>query len=326
MKIIVTGATGFIGKLLVEYLVARGDDVIALIRKETDKQLFPDHVTFALGDICDEDSLGNAGAGCDYLFHLAGMITFDPSQRNDLIRVNGRGTETILTFAEKWGVKRSVVVSSACTSGLSFSCTELMTEDSNPDKDTVKRNPYMESKVMQEKAAFSASRKQDVVVVNPTTVYGPGDSSLNSGSLIKKLYTSSLVPVPPGGSNVIDVADVVRGILAAADHGMSGKKYILGNENLQFASIFSAIEKVTGCHPVKAPLPPWMKQTMGWAAWCAGKLTDSRFMTPQIIEDLFAYKYYSNLRAVQELSWTPEFSFVESVSRAWGFYQSHHLI
>ncbi|MCI0474789.1 MAG: NAD-dependent epimerase/dehydratase family protein, partial [Anaerolineales bacterium] len=112
MKALVTGATGFIGRRLVEKLQRDGVEVIALVRNAP--RGLPDGVRVARGDILDPDSLGDAGAECDRLYHLAALITFDARRRAELARVNGQGTANVLSAARRWNVARTVVVSSAC--------------------------------------------------------------------------------------------------------------------------------------------------------------------------------------------------------------------
>jgi dihydroflavonol-4-reductase len=323
MKVLVTGATGFIGRRLVDRLVRDGDEVIALVRSE--EHGLPDAVTVVHGDLMAPESLESVGVGCDLLFHLAAMITFDTAKRDQLVAVNGVGTANVLEAAQRLGIERSVVVSSACTLGLSVSPEITLDEDAPVVAKLAEANPYMAGKIAAESAAALASQTQDVVIVNPTTVYGPGDWSLNSGTLVKQVAGAGVMPVPPGGSNVVDVDDVVEGMLAAAEHGRSGRRYVLGGQNLLFSEIFSAIAEAVDHTPLWIRLPKLMRSPMAAAAWVAGRLTGSRFLTPQIVGDLFSFKYYSSDRAARELHWTPRYRFSESAERAWAFYKEHGL-
>ncbi|UCG12905.1 MAG: NAD-dependent epimerase/dehydratase family protein, partial [Deltaproteobacteria bacterium] len=256
----------------------------------------------------------------------AGMVTFDPRKRGELIRTNGQGTSNVLEAARHWKVNRSVIVSSACTVGLTYSQDHVLDEEAPVVEKLVKANPYMESKVVAEREALRGAQERAVIVVNPTTAYGPGDWTLNSGTMVVKIARSAVVPVPSGGSNVVDVDDVVEGIILAGERGQSGRRYILGGENLSFSQTFFTIAEVVGHHPVFVPLPHWMCRPMAGTAWVVGSLIGSRFLTPQIVGDMFAFKYYSNTRAKQELGWSPRNSFRESVDRAWHFYRREGLV
>lgn len=323
MKVLVTGATGFIGRRLVERLHQDRAEVLALVRDS--RHGLPEGVRPVYGDILSPESLVDHGQGCDRLFHLAALITFDARKREELIKVNAQGTAVMLEAARRWKVKRSVVVSSGCTIGLSYAAERILAEDAPLDARLLKANPYMESKILAEREALKAADEQEVVVVNPTTVYGPGDWRLNSGALVLMIAGARVLPVPPGGSNVVDVDDVVEGILAAGERGRSGRRYILGGENLTFQQIFRIIAQEVGRSPVKIPIPRWMQKPVSLASWFAGRIFGGRFLTPQIVSDLFAFKFYSSARAQQELGWSPRHSFQESVERAWAFYRQEGL-
>lgn len=323
MKVFVSGATGFIGRRLVEKLNRKGIRVIALVRN--DGHGLPDGTQTVCGDMLVPESLGKSGLGCDRLYHLGGMITFDPRKRDILIRVNGDGTKNVLEAAKRWNVERLVVVSSACTVGLSYSRDRLLDEDDPVVEKFVRDNPYMESKVIAEREALRAAKEQIVTIVNPTTVYGPGDYTLNSGTLVLKVARSGVMAVPPGGSNVVDVDDIVEGILMAGERGRTGRRYILGAENLEFGKIFSIIADVVGHRPRLVTLQGWMRRPTEVAVKIIGQLYRSRFLTPQIVRDMFAFKYYSNRRAKQEIGWTPRYSFQQSVERAWAFYRQEGM-
>jgi dihydroflavonol-4-reductase len=322
MRAFVTGATGFLGRRLVQRLLERGDEPIALVH-ETAADL-PAGVPTVAGDVRRAEGLGDAGAGCGAVYHLAGAISFDPRRRAELEAVNARGTAHVLAAARRWGA-RALVVSSACTLGVSRAPDRLLDEDAPVAPDLAARNPYMASKAAAEAAAREAAAGQDVVVVNPTTVYGPGDDSLNSGTLVLQVARSPLVPVPPGGTNVVDVDDVVDGIVRAAEAGARGRRYVLGGENLTFREVFGAIAGAVGRRPRFVPVPRVSEPFFSLAARVAGPLTGSRFLTPQIVEDLFRYKYYSSERARRELGWSPRFRFADSVSRAWDYYLARGL-
>ena len=317
-----TGATGFIGRRLVARLCEDGVSVVALVRGSAEG--LPREVRLVRGDITDPDALQGGGLGCDRLYHLAALVSFDGAREEELLHVNGQGTRNVLDMAKECGIEKTVVVSSACTLGLSRSPAQVLDEDA-AEQLGGGSSCYMASKMAAEAAARSAARERDVVIVNPTTVYGPGDWSLNSGTLVSLIAHHRVVPVPPGGGNVVDVDDVVRGIVAAAEYGRSGRRYVLGADNLPFAAIFGVISRVVGCKPLFVRLPSWTCTPMACAAGIAGLISGNRFLTFDMMSSMFAYKYYSNSRAKRELHWEPEYSFSQSVERACAFYREHGL-
>ncbi len=324
MKIFITGATGFIGRRLVDRLLSGGHEVVALVRNK--EHGLPKGIEIAYGDVLTPDSFKESGQRCDRLYHLAALITFVPEHKAELLRVNGQGTINVLAAAGRWNVPCSVVVSSACTIGLSHSKKDILDENSILREGLAENNPYLASKILAERAALEYTDSQKVVIVNPTTVYGPGDKTLNSGTLILKIARAAILPVPPGGSNVVDVDDVVDGIIAAGERGKSGKRYILGYHNLSFSEIFSTITEVVENRPILIAIPKVLRKPAELMAEITGKLGHNRFLTAQIVGDLFAFKYYSSKRANQDLNWQPKYSFRESIERAWDFYLREGLV
>lgn len=319
-----TGATGFIGTRLVARLLADGHRVVALARRPSPH--LPPGARFQAGDLLQPDPWRDAGAGCDRLYHLAALITFDPRRRAELMRQNGDGTRLALDAARRWNVAAAVVVSSACTLGLARRPDETLDEEDTAPPALAAANPYLAGKLAAEQAARERAGAQRIVIVNPTTVFGPGDRSLNSGTLVARVTRSPVVPVPPGGSNVVDVDDVVDGILAAAERGVAGRRYALGGENLRFSEIVRTIAEVTGRRPLRVRLPRWTRAPLAAAAAAAMRVAGGRFLTPQIVGDMFAFKYYSSARAARELGWRPRFRFRESVARAWDFYRQEGIL
>lgn len=326
MRAFVTGATGFIGRRLVDRLIRAGHDVIALVRP--DAQELPGRTVAAVGRLEDGlDRLAAAMTGCDTLLHLAALVSFDWCRLPELLRVNAEGTRAVLSAAAKAGVARTVFVSSACTMGLSRRASDLLDEGSPLDHRPEHRNPYMQSKRLAESYAIEAARAgQWVTIVNPTTVFGPGDRSLNSGTLVRQVAQAAVMPVPPGGSNVVDVDDVLDGILAATDRGQPGERYILGGANLRFREIIERIASVVGRKPLLVPLPRAARLPMTAAAWAVQRATRSRLITPQIIGDTFSYKFYSSRRAETELGWRAKRDFSSTLAAAWDYYRRENLI
>jgi dihydroflavonol-4-reductase len=277
-------------------------------------------------DVTDAASIQGVAAAYDEVYHLAAAVSFDPAMAASLTAINAGGTDNVLKAARGWGTGKVVVVSSACTIGLSYDPGVILDESSVPDKVLAERNPYMASKLAAEATAFDAARLgQDVVVVNPTTVYGAGDYSLNSGTLVLSVAKSKAVPVPPGGSNVSGVSDTVEGMLAAARKGRSGERYILGGYNLRFSEIIDSVMEAVGRRPLRVPLPRAVRPIMSLAARVVSAVTHSRLITPQIIEDLFSFKYYSGAKAARELGWAPSQPFASVVAEAWEFYRREGL-
>lgn len=324
MRCFVTGGTGFIGLALIQKLLGSGHEVVALVRKDNNK--LPKSVTAIHGDIEQPETWKDAGYGCQRIYHLAAIISFNTNDSKQLLAVNGTGTRNILKAAMRWEIETTIVASSACTLGISPSPSFFLDESSYPSQSIINSNPYLKSKIAAEEAAREYASRRKVVIINPTTVYGRGDWTLNSGTLIKTITRAKVIPVPPGGSNVIDVEDVVEGIYLAGERGQTGRRYILGGHNLPFRAIFSTIAQVARTKAIFVPLHPWLRQPVALASGLFGALSNSRFITSQIVNDMFLFKYYSTALAEKELQFIAKRDFKTSVENAWSFYMENRLI
>jgi dihydroflavonol-4-reductase len=322
--VFVTGGTGFIGRALVSTLCDEGHGVVALVRSG-DHQL-SSAVRPVIGDLTNPDALGDAGRGCRWMLHLAGFIGFQAADRPASLAVNGGGTAAALALAARWGVERTVVVSSACTVGFSDFPDRVLDETHRPTDWEVHASPYLEGKLAGETAALAAATRQSVVVVNPTTVYGPGDRTMNSGALIRQVAVSPVFPIFPGGTNAVDVRDVVQGILCAARHGRSGERYILGGANFAFRDVFKIVSAAVDGRTREINVPAWSRPFAVLAGRLASGWGGSRFLNEVILRDLYRFKYFSSRKALEDLGWEARISFSETVRDAYEWYRAHGLI
>lgn len=250
MKIFITGGTGFIGSRLSDKLVSLNHDVILLIRNPA--SLVPsssNRISYINGDLADKEALKRGMAGCDLVFHLAAFTDIWSVDPLIPYKTNLTGTINVLEAALSCKVKKVIVTSTGGT--LSYS------SDGKPVNELTNPNPeyntvYEKTKAGAEMAALEFSGKGiDVVIVNPSRVYGPGRlSKSNSVTRIIKLYLSGLWRIIPGNGNCIGnyvfVDDVVNGHIQAALYGKNGEKYILGGENLSFNQLFDTLAMVSG--------------------------------------------------------------------------------
>lgn len=258
MKALVTGGTGFVGAHVARALAAEGHSVRVLHRK-TSKLTALEGVPFesAVGDILDAASLRAACAGCDWVFHVAAVADYWRSTAGEIIEANVNGTRRVLEAAKEAGVQRVVFTSSAAAVGLHPDGTP--SDERVPFNGSPARFAYGYSKVLAEEVCREAvSAGQDVVIVNPVVVIGPGDLNRISGELILSVAQyGPAVPVPPGGVAIGDVRDIARWQVRAAERGVTGERYILGAVNVPHAELFARISAITHIPISGWPLPAW---------------------------------------------------------------------
>jgi len=270
MKALVTGSTGFVGAQLVRALTDAGHQVRALHRTSSRLDALAG-LTYesALGDVTDLESLHAACAGVDWVFHVAAVADYWRADVQWMTEVNVEGTRKVLQAARAAGVRRVIFTSSAATIG-SARAGGLPDENSLFDLPP-ERFPYGYTKVLAEQVAQEAvAAGQEVVIVNPVVIFGPGDINIISGSIVLETQRLSwTIPVPPGGLAVIDVRDVARLHIAAAERGRVGERYILGASNQKHQTLFAAAAQIAGVPAPGLPVPRFalepMAQFIDWA-------------------------------------------------------------
>jgi dihydroflavonol-4-reductase len=258
VKALVTGATGFVGSHVARALVERGHTVRVLHRVSSRLDALAG-LSFesALGDVLDLESLRAAVDGCDWVFHAAAIADYWRADQARMIEVNVEGTRRVLQAAREAGVRRVVFTSSAAAVG-GFG-DGAPADETAPFDLPPERFPYGFSKWQAEEIARAAAAAgQEVVIVNPVVVLGPGDLNVLSGDFVLKIHRLSwALPVTTGGAAVVDVRDVARWQIAAAERGVSGERYILGTANMFYPALFALIADVVGVPRPGLTLPAW---------------------------------------------------------------------
>jgi len=260
MLVCITGATGFVGSHLVRALLADGHRVRALYRNAKKLAVLDGLEYEAIeGDVTNLESLQAAFRGCDWVFHVAAVADYWNADQEWMFTVNLGGTRNVLQAARDASVDRVIFTSSAGALGLP--------ENGEASDETAHFNllpaqfPYGYSKVLAEEAVLEAVTRydQDVVILNPTIIIGPGDLNEISGSfIVQGSKWQWLTPISGGGLSVIDVRDVAAAHLAAARKGRKGERYLLTTANYENTEWFGMIADVLGVAPPLFKMPDWV--------------------------------------------------------------------
>ena len=324
MRVLVTGATGFVGGNLVRTLVDRGYDVRALVRRNSNTLALENlGVEEALGDLRDRVSIAKALKGCQGVFHCAAMYTFWSRDPSEVYRVNVEGTKVIFEEAERAGVERAVYTSTVSTIGLPKK--GLGTEDTQlRPQDLV--GHYKKSKYLGEQEALAASRNGlPVVVVNPAAPIGPWDVKPTPTGGIVLDFLRRKLPVYIGtGMNVIDVEDVAMGHVLAMERGVPGQRYILGHRNMTLLEVLLTLEAITGVRAPRVRIPINLIILLGIIDYLIeGKLLKRKPRIP--LEGMRVAKkpmYVSSAKAVRELG-LPQSPVEEALEKAVRWFRDH---
>jgi dihydroflavonol-4-reductase len=253
---LVTGATGFLGGHLVPLLLERGDHLRALVRQPERARALRDlGVELAAGDVTDEDSVRRAASDCELVFHLAGIVSHRRSDWQRLRSVNVDGVRAVLDAAEKG--TRVVHVSSVAAFGPGV--PDRPGDESQGFPERAMRYPYAATKRQGDDLALAAAeRGVDVVIANPGFVLGPGDVYRVSTWHVQRYLQGLLRITTPGGLSNVDARDVATGLIALAQRGRRGERYILTSRegNLSHAEFFRRVGEVTGVRRRLVALSP----------------------------------------------------------------------
>ncbi len=265
---LVTGATGFVGAHVARALLNRGLAVRCLVRGTADRaNLAGLDVEVAPGDLLDAAALRRAASGCDLLFHCAADYRLWARDPDGLIATNVEGTRNALAAAADAGVRRMVYTSSVSALGLPRDGRAAADEET-PVRAGDLVGPYKRSKFVAEQEALRfAEEGLDVVVVNPSTPVGELDRRPTpTGRIIVDALRGRMPVFVDTGLNLIDVRDVAEGHALAAERGVAGERYILGNRNVSLGEMLAMVADAAGTRPPSIRLPHWIPLALAHAA------------------------------------------------------------
>ena len=256
MKVLVTGAAGFVGAAVTRALLASGRKVRALVRVGSDLRNFKNlDVELAVGDLNEPESLERALVDCSGLFHVAADYRLGARDPRPLYKNNVVGTRNILEAARKSGVGRIVYTSSVATIGIPRDGTPG--EETSPSTERDMIGHYKRSKFIAEEVARAAARAgAPIVIVNPSTPVGPGDvKPTPTGQLILDAAAGKMPAYVDTGLNIVHVDDVAAGHLLAFERGCPGERYILGGVDMNLREILADVSRLVGRKPPTVRLP-----------------------------------------------------------------------
>jgi len=242
-KVLVTGASGFLGSYLVVALLQAGYSVRALVRNQKRPSwIAPDllqEVEWVEGDILDIISLEEAMEGVEVVIHSAAMVSFVPKDRKSMYQVNVEGTAYVVNAAIEKKIGRLIHISSVAALGR-VSGGGLVDERAKWREGRLQTH-YARSKFQAELHAWRGHGEGlDTVIVNPSTILGFGNWEQSSCAIFKQLYEG--FPWYTSGLNgFVDVRDVARATVLLLEKAQGGQRYIINGETWTFQQLQSYI-------------------------------------------------------------------------------------
>jgi dihydroflavonol-4-reductase len=247
MKIFLTGATGFLGHHVAKALASEGADLRLLTRKTSNlANLEGIKGDTVVGDLSVPDSIGSALTGCDAVVHVAADYRLWIPDPAAMVRTNVDGTRELLRLAREAGIRRFVYTSSVAT--MHFRTDGIVINEDTPVSIADMVGHYKRSKFLAELEAIKAAQNgQQVIILNPTTPLGSNDRKPTpTGHIVVDFLNGKFPAYMDTGMNLVDVAEVARAHVLALTSGTSGRRYILGGENLTLKQILDKMSAITG--------------------------------------------------------------------------------
>jgi dihydroflavonol-4-reductase len=271
MRALVTGASGKIGNAVARKLAERGNEVVALVRDPAKaKGVLPDGVELTRGDVTDPASLHAAAEGIDGAFNCMGL--FEQWFADPVIfdRVNAHGAQNVVAAAREAGAKRVVHTSTFDI----FHAPEGGTVSEDGVATYPKHTAYERSKQLAERLVLhEAERGIEVVIANPSSVYGPGPwQGTGLDRAIRDAIRRRLPATPPGGMTLVYVDDMAAGHIAAFDRGTPGERYILADGYAPMRELLSLAVAEAGRGRVPPTLPVGIAKGMARAGEAVSRL------------------------------------------------------
>ena len=325
MRILITGASGFIGSFIVEEALAKGMETWAAVRKSSSRQyLQDDRIHLIELNLSDKETLKQqlSGHSFDYVVHAAGATKCLREQ--DFFTINTEGTrhlvEALLELdmpVKKFVYLSSLSVYGAIKEGQPY---EEITEQDTPRPNTA----YGQSKLEAERLLESYGTKLPYVILRPTGK--ERDYYLMAKSIQR--HVDFAVGYKRQDITFVYVADVVQAIFLALEHGQTGRKYFLTDGNVYQSSTFSDLLRTALGNPwwIRITAPLWLLHTI---TSVNGALTKITGKPSTLNNDKYHILKQRNWRcdirpAMEELGYQPRFNLEQGVKLSVAWYKKHN--
>ena len=324
MTVLVTGATGLLGNNVVRLLLEQGEAVRVFVREQSDpRPLAGLDVVQAVGDLRDADAVLRACRDVDAVIHCAGFVHIGWTNAETHQGINVEGTRHIAAAAAECG-KRLVHVSSVDALGISYTDEPADEESANPD---ITPCPYTVTKRQAEQIVQEhVSGGLDAVIVNPGFMLGPWDWKPSSGLMLLRVAKRFTPVSPSGGTGVCDARDVAAGVLAALKSGATGRRYILGGENMPYFRIWRMFGEVANSSRPWFRAGPIARAVAGRFGDIWTHITGHEAEVNSAAVRMSSEKhYFSSARARRELGYNTR-PVRETVEDAWRWFQEYGYV
>jgi dihydroflavonol-4-reductase len=306
MKILITGATGFVGSVLVPRLIDRvGADRIAVFvlpHEALPLTYAQQPVEVIRGDIVDAAAVARACQSRTHVIHMAALISYWRRDLERLTAVNVAGVRHVVAACLASGVERLVHISSVGAIG--FHKSGALADETTPYNWPADFY-YMTTKFQGQQVVETAVAESALpaIILNPASIMGPGDWNIATphNQLYKSIYAKTMVGSFAGGLAVVDVRDLCDLIVLSLEQGRLGERYLAVGANVPYADVIRAMARFAGRKAYPWRIPAFVFTAAGAVMEAASDLTRKRPLLTTAYGRLSGwYNYYSNAKSVRE--------------------------
>lgn len=304
--ILVTGASGHLGNVLVRALLERGHHVRVLLRRPPSPALEGLDVEVVRGDLFDQPAIEAACDGAEWIFHCAAMISTIERNTRAVERVNVLGTRNMIDAALNCGAERFVYVSSVEALNLRVHGAPISEMAIDPANSMMS---YGRSKARASLDVLEAARERGLpaVIGIPSGLTGPYDfGSSRTAEMVRRFLAHRIPGYVEGGFDFVDVRDVADGLIAAAQRGRVGESYLLTGELHSYLELTEMLEQITGVRRPRLRAPYWLAMPFTYLATGFSLLTGGEpLYTPNSLRILQTWPHFDLEKSTTELGYRP---------------------
>ncbi len=305
-KILVTGGAGLVGKEIINQLLENGQRVLAIYHS-TPISISHPLLEVVQCDILDVTKLHDIMKGITHVYHSAAVVSYDPKDKQLLLKINIEGTANVVNACIDAGVEKLLHVSSVSALGR-IRDDELVTEKMNWSEET-SNSIYGKSKYFGEMEVWRGiGEGLKAVIVNPSLILGGDNWESGSSAIFKNVY-NEFPWYTEGVSGFVDVRDVAKAMIMLMNSDITSQRFILSGENLSYKEIFSSIAKCFGKKTPSKKVTPFLAEVVWRIEALKSRLTGKKhLLTKETTRTAQAKVYFDNSKILKAL---PQFHFTK---------------
>jgi dihydroflavonol-4-reductase len=302
MKVLVTGANGFLAGHIIHELLNEGYSVRAMMRASAKAPALKGlKIDFCFGNITDMGDVTTAVRECDVVIHTAATTSQSLRRLGDYYEVNVKATVNLIDAISRSSCRKMIFVSTANTIG--YGTMTKPGSELTPPSPLLMKSGYARSKLKAQELVLKATEesKIEAVIVNPTFLIGPMDFNPQSGRIFSMIMGKRVALCPSGGKNFVDVRHASNAIVNAIQYGKTGECYLIAGQNMTFSDFFKKVRRIANQKTCLLHIPGTLLQFFGLFGNVCRRLGLNAGLDLTNAKILCQNSFYSHYKAARDL-------------------------